>query len=72
MPDHWGISSRRCPICKKLFFINSYDEWAYARGSIRKDGGGIGKYRKLFCSWHCLREYDRRVEEKKKGRAGEG
>lgn len=47
------LGYRKCPTCKKEFAPNP-DEWAYVRD------------KKKFCSWHCLREYDRRKEEKKR------
>lgn len=46
-----------CPQCKKQFcisfFINVKD-YVYKRGS------------KFFCSWTCMRAYDRTLENKKK------
>ena len=48
----WMVS-RKCPQCKKRF--NMYTIYhAYYRKM--DDKGGLIKY---FCSWHCLREYDK-------------
>lgn len=42
-----ALNERHCSLCNKLFYPNVVDEWAY-----RQDG-------KLFCSWHCLRAYQK-------------
>lgn len=36
-----------CPICEKTFVVSP--EWAYKMGP------------RWFCSWHCLRENERRI-----------
>ena len=53
---------RKCAVCKKQFDVLYPDLWRYKRG----DGGNI---RAWFCSWKCLREYDRKNEAKKGERA---
>lgn len=40
-----------CPICKKAFYVSS-SQWAY------KDN------HKYFCSWHCLRKYQKEHSSK--------
>lgn len=44
-------SERQCPVCGKRYLITCrFDEWGY----------GYGK--RLMCSYHCMREYQRRKE----------
>lgn len=50
-----GGSWHICPACGKKKFISSPGEWAYRRNVQ-------GKYHsqtKLFCSWSCLRKWER-------------
>lgn len=42
-----------CPICNKKFIVYVSQEWAYSIPPYRIQS------RKLFCSWKCLREYER-------------
>lgn len=51
---------RKCPVCKKKFWIYDCETWAYKR---KKYGGGGFDY---FCSWHCMREDEHRHEKPKK------
>lgn len=44
-----------CPGCGKAFFMLYPNLWAYKTGSMNK---------KYFCSWKCLREVEKRKEEK--------
>lgn len=46
-----------CPVCKKKFLVNWADQWAYKRTS--------GKANVYFCSWKCLREMEKKGEEKR-------
>jgi len=41
-----SYQDRKCPQCGKEFFVRNALEWAYRRSN------------KLYCSWHCVREYD--------------
>lgn len=43
-------NERHCAICDRTFIMRP--EWVYKRG--------FGKGSKVFCSWHCLREYEKR------------
>lgn len=51
---------KRCPVCKKKFEIVWCEMWAY---KTQRYGGGGYKY---YCSWHCLREDERRHEKPKR------
>lgn len=53
-------TQRKCPICKKDFHVIWCDLWAY---KTQKYGGGGYKY---YCSWHCMREDERRHEKQKR------
>ena len=49
--------TRECPTCGKMFFIPVPDMRAYRRDV---KGGGF------FCSWHCVRTWDKEHEAAKK------
>lgn len=48
------IMMRKCPLCGSDFIVPDADVWAYRRGN------------KMLCSWHCVREYDRKTKTKKR------
>ena len=48
---------KKCRVCGKTFDVLWPEMWRYKRGTD-------AKYT-YFCSWKCLREYDRKAEEKK-------
>ena len=50
-----GLYKHRCRVCGKEFECRS--SYAYKRG---RNDNYI-----WFCSWHCIREYDKRIEKKK-------
>lgn len=50
---------KTCPECGKGFFVQYPSMWTYARTE--------GPRRKYFCSWSCMREYDKEKGEKKVG-----
>jgi hypothetical protein len=56
-------NDRKCKICGNVFSVLHPDRWAYKRGNK-------GHY-EYFCSWRCLRAYDkaneREEEERKMG-----
>lgn len=53
------ISRRICPVCHKEFYITSWQQdWVYR----------ISNSGKPVCSYHCLQEYRRNIEEKRKRR----
>ena len=41
---------RKCDVCKKQFII--HPGWVYKKG--------VGDGTKVFCSWHCLRNFEKR------------
>jgi len=49
---------KKCKICGKEFIPQIDEIWAYKK----KDKYGNPVY---FCSWHCLREQERRTEKPK-------
>lgn len=51
---------KKCPICGKEFFVLACDQWVYKRHKY----GGEGYY--YYCSWHCMREDERRHAKPKK------
>lgn len=64
MDDVWREQWRdtyipcNCAECGKVFVPPVKTQWAYKRGSKshRRDGGAYVIY---FCSWGCMRKYDR-------------
>ena len=50
------LHERHCPICDKAFCPPNPDEWAYKVGTQ-------GNCRIFFCSWHCLREHEKKREK---------
>ena len=48
-----SYQNRKCPMCGKEFVTRNALEWAYRRNN------------KVFCSWHCLREYDKGSKPRK-------
>lgn len=54
---------KTCPTCRKRFYISytSGEDWAYTRQTRNNRG--------YFCSWHCLREWDRKRQDKKRADA---
>lgn len=47
----------KCFMCKKWFFSTDISQWAYKmpyKGNT-----------KFFCSWPCLREFEKRENEKR-------
>lgn len=48
-------SERQCPVCGKRYLITCrFDEW------------GFGYGRTLLCSYHCMRDFERRRENMRK------
>ena len=52
---------KRCPVCKRDFFVQWPKQWAYARGEKNKT---------YFCSWKCLRSMEKAKEERHMGTHG--
>ena len=47
-------STRICPVCMKEFFIPDIEQWAYKHWETNKK-----KKRIYFCSWGCMRKYEK-------------
>jgi len=56
---------RNCPVCGKRFNIIYFEEWAYRREFSEKTGKDARSHRLLFCSWSCVRKWDKQREEEK-------
>ena len=50
---------KKCPVCEKKFFVQWPTLWTYKRGA---------PYPKYFCSYKCVREFDKNKEEKVVGK----
>ena len=50
---------KKCPVCGKSFFVQWPTLWTYKRGA---------PYPKYFCSYKCVREFDKNKEEKVLGK----
>ena len=50
----------KCEICGKDFFVPVVGYWVYKREDYM--GDGLTKY---FCSWGCMRKFDKAYEEAK-------
>ena len=63
LPNDLQIGSMKtCKTCGKEFNVLVEQDWVYKRSHEHTAGG----YRDYFCSWSCLRTYDREQEAKKK------
>lgn len=67
MCDYERLPLDKCCECGKEFFIPVRADWAYKR--LRKLSDATDEVR-YFCSWHCLREYDKKREERRRKRRG--
>lgn len=54
MSEQWVSGVRKCPECCKEFPVLWPTQWAYKRGLPNP---------KYFCSWKCLRSYDKKKEK---------
>ena len=48
-----SYQDRKCPMCGKEFFVRDANDWVYKRNS------------QYFCSWHCLRNYEKGSKTRK-------
>lgn len=65
---HYG-AFRTCPQCGKRFYVSELGAWAYKRYLPGTAASNYGKNQRVwFCSWHCVREFDRETEGKRKHR----
>lgn len=55
MSDHWI----KCRVCKQNFTIPSWYDYVF---KISNDRGGYH----YFCSWHCLRAWEKTHDNKKR------
>ena len=59
--DRWLGYYRQCYRCGKAVNIPNLEDWVYARGTQH---ARIGYERLYFCSWRCMRAYDKEQEKK--------
>lgn len=52
-----SFRTRKCWRCGKEFIVRDYNEWVFRREVRRFD--------RLFCSWSCVKAYDREKEGKR-------
>lgn len=52
------LDEHKCPVCDKVFLITDVSQWVYKRID--------GSSPKYFCSWTCMRKYDKKMEIKRK------
>lgn len=57
---------RTCPICGKEFNVMDFDAWVYKRTLNHGTGPATKSRNYIFCSWKCLREYDKQHEKDRK------
>ena len=64
---------RTCKTCGKKFIVHDPVGWVYKTSvGVRTHSGSRGAREHFFCSWGCLRKYEKAKEAKKHGReAGE-
>ena len=55
------LDDRKCRVCGKIFTVLYPDRWAY---KTREGERGPVKY--WFCSWHCLREDEKKRNARRK------
>jgi len=53
---------RECPICGKEFVCPVFDDWVYQRNPTTGTGKNAKSIRLIFCSWSCLRAWDKEHE----------
>lgn len=53
------LDDRKCKVCGKIFTVLYPDRWAYK--TRKSESAPVDKW---FCSWHCLREDEKRHEKK--------
>jgi len=57
-----------CPVCGKRFNVFCYEDWVYRKDMSEKTGKDARSKRLLFCSWGCLRKWEKQREEEMKAR----
>ena len=58
-----GGALRNCPQCGKLFFAHDIQGWAYKAYVYNKQRNITHK--KMFCSWKCLRDFEKERQVEK-------
>lgn len=58
MSGWFWVPTCKCYQCGKEFQIEDRNTWVYRRYAPKatRNGGGQNRY---FCSWGCMRQYDR-------------
>ena len=59
-----ALCEKICPMCSKRFYPMAVDEWVYKRPKKYNSKTGAGGYMH-FCSWSCLKKYDKQDEEER-------
>ena len=54
---------RTCPVCGKEFVCPVYDDWVYKRDYTVGTGRHAKCNRHIFCSWKCLRSWEKQHEK---------
>lgn len=56
---------RKCPVCGKMFWCDNYELWVYKKGYRNRTTGKVNVANSIiFCSYHCMREYEARRASK--------
>lgn len=51
---------RDCPICGKPFYCDNVEMWVYKKAYKNRETGKLSKgHIKVFCSYHCFREWQK-------------
>lgn len=64
MCDYERLPLDTCAECGKHFFVPFRSDWVYKRA--RRVSVDAAEEQLYFCSWHCLRAYDKKMEERRK------
>lgn len=59
----YSQDARECPICGKEFCVPVFEEWVYKREFNTGKGNNKRNSRIVFCSWHCLRSWEKQREK---------
>lgn len=58
---------RKCFVCGKKFYCDNLELWAYKRCYRSRETGKMTMgHNKVFCSYHCMREYQKGSESHRK------
>ena len=59
----WNPPERTCKTCGKIFICHDPYNWVYKKSMQKKKNNSALVY---FCSWGCMRKWEKEREEKKK------